>query len=262
MRLLVERNPPPADASLARFHSAEIILHELAHAIWRVRRQQYMASIGLQTVEPYVGEEQMRELSFSFITQIFGAETRPHRLPRTRIGAPCGQFFTLGSFNWPDPDNFLNPLYSQTPRDGWDRQPYGMESRSPEWVVPALYCSYLFEQNYWDTVVRKKGTNALKHARLTFVPTPDDWSGSLKSARHGVDEFRDMLAHVQGAMTRTTRVVKARYRAKNRNADKDETMWTTSIWGDVVLRKDIALFKAYHHRRNSKGCRQVAERVI
>ncbi|KAK8044134.1 hypothetical protein PG993_004158 [Apiospora rasikravindrae] len=256
MRVLVERDPPPADASLARFHLAEHILHELGHAIWGVRSEQYQVEM---EGEPYAGEEQMSELGFSFTTQIFGAESRPNRLPRTRIGSPSGQFFTLGSYGYPDVDSFNN--YGQTPRDGWDLLPYGT-NKSPEWVVPAFFCSYLFEQNYWDTVVSKKGTCALKHTRLTFVPTPDGWSGPVKPARHGVDEFRGMLAHVQGAMTRTTRVVKARYRAKNRDADREENMWNASLWGDVAMRKDIALFKAYHHRQDLRGCRRIAQRLI
>ncbi|KAK6823010.1 cytochrome b5 [Apiospora arundinis] len=257
MRLLLERDPEPADASLARVHLAEVILHEFVHAIHAARRQEYRFSAN-DTVEPYMGEEQIQELGQSFTYHIFGGLKYASLLPATPPGELHGQIVAMTDrVHFPAASSFAS--YNQEPRDGWDLVPYGKDV-APRWIIPAFFCSSVFDQNYWDIVVNKKGTNALKHPRIAWVPRPEAWAvdKDIPVLEPRVDEFRPMLKRVQDAMVARTREVEERETSRNPDKARIERIWKQTLWGKTQLRKWINQFHRWHRREDLESCREIA----
>ncbi|KAK7935995.1 hypothetical protein PG985_001490 [Apiospora marii] len=249
MRVLLERDPEPADASVARFDLAGTILHELAHAIFRARRPYY--ELDEFAAEPYMGEEQIRELGLSFASHIFEGVPVGTSLPQVGPGKVCGREMTVATRDFPSAASFQG--YEQQPRDGWHYTPYGQQQKdAPVWLVPPAFCSAVFEQNYWDNVVSKDGTNALKHARFRA------WNGAITSIQTRDDTFRNRLRKISGALKKRKLEVEER----SPISPDDRAIWSNSLWSYVSMRSDIALFRRYHCRQDLRLCREVAQSRI
>ncbi|KAK8115094.1 uncharacterized protein PG998_000353 [Apiospora kogelbergensis] len=250
MRVLLERDPTPAEASIARFALATSILHELGHAIFSSRRRDYTMDT---TPEAYMGEEQIRELGFSFDNHIFGGIKSSSRLPFVRGEEPGGWIMSFVQLEFPNVKTFRG--YNQEPRDAWDLVPYGIQP-SPSWIVPTFVCSSLFTENYWDSVVNKKGTDALKLSRFHAE------SGILTMESPRVDEVQTMLTQVRNAIDARTQQIENMLKAVNPDIEGQQKIWARSLWGYEYLRHVIALFGLYHGHHNLHQCRRIAQGVV
>lgn len=250
LRVLVERDSTtPAQASIARFSQACTILHELTHAIWRVRREEFQLNV---YPEAYMGEEQIRELGMSFISHVFGGTMQGMLLPVAVPGQVAGQKFTITDRPLEVVDLFAS--YGQRPRDGWEALRYGRGS-DPQMIIPPFICSTFFEQSYWDRAVSAKGTIALQPGRLLA------WDGTVQSVPQ-VDEFRGSLDKVAGAMNARRLEVRGRHLRRNKNRARHINMWSKSLWSHVALRKDLSSFREFHSRQRLGPCRGVADGLL
>lgn len=249
MRLLLERDPEPADASVSRFHLAGTILHELAHAIFRARCLDY--ELDGCAGEPYMGEEQIRELGLSFASHVFEGIPVGTLLPQVGPDKVCGRDVTTTIREFPSGASFQN--YGQEPRDGWHHtQNDQQQKEAPVWLVPPAFCSRVFEQNYWDTVVNRVGTHALKHARFRA------WNGRITNIQARIDDLIPGLRRIQAAVKKRRLEVEQRLPIK----PDDKATWSNSLWGYVAMRNDIALFRRYHYRQDLRLCREAAQNRI
>ncbi|KAK8108985.1 hypothetical protein PG984_014786 [Apiospora sp. TS-2023a] len=131
LRVLVEREyTTPAQASIARFAQACTVLHELAHALYRVRSTEFNLSPG---AEAYMGEEQIQELGMSFINHTFGGTMLGRTYPVTLPGQVQGLRVTLTDRILEGQELFN--AYKRRPRDGWDVLRYG-DAPTPLFFIP------------------------------------------------------------------------------------------------------------------------------
>ncbi|KAK7960641.1 cytochrome b5-like Heme/Steroid binding domain-containing protein [Apiospora saccharicola] len=247
LRVLVERDPTPAQASTVRLSQASTILHELAHAIYEARYREF--KIDPNGEEPFMGEEQIRELGHSFVNHIFGGTLQGIPFPKVPLGQLSGQQITLTDRSLDQKSLFSQ--YDQFPRDGWDAVLYGI-GRSPRWLIPPVVSSFLFDQEFWDNVVSTKGTKALQPGRLRA------WGGSVVDVGPQVDVFRDPLKRVQNKIETRKKTVGSRHLSKNIRRFQDQEKWKKSLWSHTSLRKDITAFYKYHSRRRYGPCRRIA----
>ncbi|KAK7909063.1 hypothetical protein PG985_014941 [Apiospora marii] len=239
-----------AQASIARFSQACTILHELAHAIYRGRLEEYQLAA---MPEAYMGEEQVREIGMSFTNHVFGGTMLGAPLPSVLPEQVSGQRITLTDRNLESKE--LIETYKQLPRDGWHVLRF-RDNPTYQALIPPFVCSALFEQSHWDSLVSTKGTSALQPARLVA------WRGRVILKSPHVDRFRQPLERLAEAMHQREQEVENRYRSRNPNKDRHESMWERSLWSHTSLRKDIAAFRTYHSRELLAPCRRIAERYV
>ena len=207
-----------------------------------------------------MGEEQIRELGLSFSFSLFGGlHSANSRIPIPRPGEPCGQIFTfidtdLHTAYWLD-------SYDQSPRDGWERIPLD-GSPARQWLVPAFFCSCVFSQGYWDDVVNRRGTEALKHPRLAYVFRPETWAKNIPLIEPRADEFRPMLKRIQDDMATRTREVEDLCNSRYPERVPMRSKWTNTLWSNVGLRKQIARFRNHHCRQDLEECRRAARTIF
>ncbi|KAK7962830.1 uncharacterized protein PG986_003655 [Apiospora aurea] len=233
-------------ASIARFGQACTILHELMHAIHKARVKDFNVN---PAEEAYMGEEQIREMGMSFINHVFGGTLLGLKLPAVPPGQLQGQRITVTDQILEGQE--LMSAYNQTPRDGWDVLRYGNTS-TPLALIPPFACASLFDQNYWESCVNAKGTGALRPARLIA------WNGHVTHPIPQVDEFRDPLAAVIGALDARRKEVEARRIRSDPDTVLHVDIWNRSLWGHFHMRADITAFSKHHSRHQLGPCRRIA----
>ncbi|KAK8074564.1 hypothetical protein PG997_009227 [Apiospora hydei] len=247
LRVLVEMGTTtPAQASIARFGQACTVLHELMHAIHKARVKDFNVN---PTKEAYMGEEQLREMGMSFINHVFGGTLLGLKLPAVPPGQLQGQRITVTDQMLEGKE--LMSAYNQIPRDGWDVLRYGNTS-TPLALIPPFACASLFDQNYWETCVNAKGTGALRPARLIA------WNGQVTHPIPQVDEFRDPLAAVIGALDARRKEVEARRIRSDPDTVLHVDIWKRSLWGHFHMRADLTAFSKHHARHQLGPCRRLA----
>ncbi|KAK8079166.1 cytochrome b5-like Heme/Steroid binding domain-containing protein [Apiospora phragmitis] len=244
--------PTPAETSFGRLDAAT------THAVSYQRR--YERWDIPQHKEPYVGDDQLREVGISFERHVFGGSGSHFGEFATRMVE--GQTNRWKLIEWCfENEDIAAALrsYNEAPKDALDMSDLKRGGRIDIfWHAPAFFAALLFTDQYWDDVIAKKGRNSLKPPAVAFAPNrqniEDDsamfHSLQVSEIEPAVDELRAPLQKVRAALRNRNRQM-----AQLRPWYGDEhARWEKSLWGWTTIRTYIETFRSYHARRDLRGC--------
>ncbi|KAL7623819.1 hypothetical protein AAE478_005375 [Parahypoxylon ruwenzoriense] len=244
------------------------LVHELMHALWRLRTTE----AGVPLFEPFFPPDWYAELGFIAEKRIYGGSLhggvgmpgRPYRskelLPR-RIGPYRLTYHHHLVEKWPRPSDVFAPEFLVENAQGRILVPeFTTNEHIPIWWTSAMVC-----EEYWKDTVGKYGMDAFRPRGVLQV--------TYRLARTGPEFFPAQLLSgpltgVQSEMKPSRDDFAVRWNHRNQRwatmrpwYAEEYRIWNATPWGMIGKRFEISKFREAHTARDLVACKTIADNM-
>ncbi|KAI0127640.1 hypothetical protein BJ170DRAFT_381277 [Xylariales sp. AK1849] len=242
IRRLCEGKLTPAEQCMAWFYTANTILHETMHGLWKQRSD-------TAPREPFVEDESVTELGRSFESAVFGGIPTPIHPHDQRInGWYPNIFLGIALQEWPSP---IHEMYyrSEDPIYVLEQQTVLADGEVVKsYYVPTFWVSSLLAEEYWTSIVPMYGSKAFRCPKIIVsdisATQPRTYSLQTIKVEAEIDEYKPFLQQSCDAFDQREDL----YRRVRPWHDKEYAIWQVSPWSWTTARLQIELFRWYHSK--------------
>ncbi|KAK3319857.1 hypothetical protein B0T19DRAFT_273521 [Cercophora scortea] len=177
-----------AERYIGRFHLAVTMVHQLMHAFWMLRVRDGSHDQYGTNLEPFVNDEWVIELGYSFENEIFGGVINvAPQCNGYEFGEPeepGRRSYLLGLTKFPEDSMYATGMVTMNRYEH-----YGGFRRGLRFPVPTLYAALFQQEQFWTTIVPNFGISVLKapsyfQTRVSHLNDLELRTYSVKEIRH------------------------------------------------------------------------------
>ncbi|KAI8957311.1 hypothetical protein F5Y11DRAFT_340083 [Daldinia sp. FL1419] len=255
LRPLLERETSVQERCIHISNFASLILHEFMHALWMCR----FKVPNVPDDEPFFNKEWIAELGHSFTKQIWGGTiqpgpTRQYIRGRHRGFATCIQL-----------DTFPGPGYAERDRDydhNYFRAYANGDMHGYHFFVPATWSSSIMSEHFWDHIIPKRGSIALRVPLLFGMAASYGNTNECRMLDNPEFWVPELKAECESAMLRWRTIGDRIKYLRHDWYDPAFAEWKQSHWSDTWFLHVVETFIHAHANRNLYKCREELSRLL